>query len=121
MARRKKKNGQIWDYLEPLENMLIVTVPEAVASGGEDLQETKAGILLLKEKEHVRASFGCVCKVLKAHDSMEEKFPVGSGLLIHEYGGHPIYSDHSQTKAWIISEGDIMAKVAKNYWTQHDA
>lgn len=119
MATKKKKKGAIWDFLEPLENMLIVTVPQAVASGGEALQQTAAGILLLQEKEHIRATFGCVCKVLRAHETMEEKFPPGSGLLIHEHGGHPIFGDRSLTEAWIISEGDIMAKVTEDYWKHY--
>lgn len=119
---RKKKTVNVWDFLDPIEGGLIVTEPKAVGGGhGDKLQHSESGRLVLpKEAESLRATFGCVCKVLKPADDMKKEFPKGSGLLIHEHGGHPIYGDNSLTHAWIISEGDIMAKVTKEYWDHYE-
>ena len=118
---RKKKKVNVWDFLDPLEGGLIVTEPKAVGKR-EELQTSESGRLILpQESDTIRATYGCVCKVLKAAEDMKKKFPEGMGLLIHEFGGHPIYGDDSLTRAWIISEGDIMAKVTKEYWKHYDA
>ena len=118
----KKKTVNVWDFLEPLEGGLIVTEPKAVATRTVELQRTGSGRLFVpQEKETLRATFGCVCKVLKVNDDIKAKFPKGSSILIHEHGGHPIYNDISTTKAWIISEGDILSKVHKDYWKHYDA
>lgn len=120
MARKKKKVN-VWDFLDPLEGGLIVTEPRAVGTR-EELQTSETGKLYIpQESNTIRATYGCVCKVLKAAEDMKEAFPEGSGLLIHEFGGHPIYGDDSLTRAWIISEGDIMAKVADKYWSHYGA
>lgn len=118
----KKKKVNVWDFLEPIEDTLIVTEPKAVARAGGGLRTSDTGrVVLLEEKEALRATFGCVCKVLRVHEGLKKKYPVRSGLLIHEHGGTPVYSDTSQTSAWIITVGDILAKVDKAYWDHYDA
>ncbi|TFG83826.1 MAG: hypothetical protein E4H20_04665 [Spirochaetales bacterium] len=116
--RVTKKVKNIWDFLIPVENTLVVTVPEAIATDRKsDLRKTESGLLFAPtEAESIRATFGCVAKVLKVHANLKDTYPVGSTVLIHEHGGHPVYNDISVTKAWIISEGDIMSKVEDSYW-----
>lgn len=110
----KKDAVRVWDFLEPLEGNLIVTEPESVGKRNEVVRES--GLIEIATNDVVAATYGVVCRVLKVHPDLEEQFPVGSSLLIHEHGGQPIWSGNDSKRGYIISEGDVMAKVSDKYW-----
>ena len=108
---------QVYEYLEPLEGRMIVTKPRAV--GTAELKKTESGLYIPKQADATRREYGFVCKVLKAAPDLETRFPPGTGLLLAEYAGLPIYSDAGDAdQAWIACEGDVLAKVDDTYWSE---
>jgi co-chaperonin GroES (HSP10) len=115
------KQKDICHFLEPLESGLIVEQPKAVGGHAKGETKSKGGVILIDQKATLRETFGCVTKVLKAHKDLAKTFPKGSSILIHEHGGCPVYSPSGESKAWVISEGDILAKVNDDYWKHFSA
>lgn len=113
----KKKEVRVWDFVEPVENTLVVTEPQAVGKQGEVTRES--GIIELAPDDVIAATYGVVVKVLRVHEELAERFPVGSSLLVHEHGGHPIWSGNDTRRAYVIVEGDVIAKVASDYWKHY--
>lgn len=120
MTKRKpRKKKEVYEFVRPVEGNLVVTKPAAIGGGKERV--TDSGLVLPSTQEYIRATFGLVTKVLRVAEDLKEKFPIGTTLLIHEHGGHEIYSHDGGTAAWVISEGDVMALVDEAYWKEFGA
>lgn len=113
MAKETRK-AELYRCLDPVGPRLLVWKPRGSVT---TLRKTPGGILIPQASEVTAREHGLVCEILKIGDSCESHWEVGDIVLIPTYAGIPVYIHSESSDAWLIGEGDILAKVNKELWT----
>jgi len=103
------------EFVKPVETMMVVSRPEALASGALRTVAGGSGLVAPVTSESRRVEAGRICKVLAVGPDVEDYSP-GMHVMLPEFAGQPIGADADADEAHLVAASEVSAVIDEQYF-----